>query len=100
MVTSTVVVAPAASDPPAAESVTQPSSFDAVQLIDWPPVFESVYVWLVGENGPPWLPDEVSPPAGVTDKTPAEGGELTVKDTPRVVLPFPFEVLVKVTVSE
>ena len=51
----------------------------------------------VGLNGPPWVPDELSPVAGVTLRTPGVG--FTTRLTDRVVLPALFVVLVKVTVS-
>jgi hypothetical protein len=50
-------------------------------------------------NGPPAIPDEVRPPAGVTVSGPATFVALTVKLTGRVVFPVPLVVLVKVTVS-
>jgi hypothetical protein len=62
----TVVFAPAASVPPVADKVTHDCAFDAVQSIGEPPVFVIVYDRLDGVNGPPAVPDEVNPPAGVT----------------------------------
>jgi hypothetical protein len=69
--TVTLSVAPAASVPPADDSVTHVCVFDAVQLIEVPPVFVNVYCWLDGLNGPPGAPEEDMPPAGVTDIAPA-----------------------------
>ena len=51
--TVTFVDAPAASEPLVAESVSHVSVFDAVQLSYSVPVFDSVYTWLGGLNGPP-----------------------------------------------
>src|SRR5512134_1241968 len=95
----TVVFAPAASVPPADDSVTHDCTFDAVQLIDVPPVFVNVYCWLDGLNGPPGAPVEERPPAGVTDIAPGAGAAVTVRLTGRVVFPVPLVVFVKVTVS-
>src|SRR5512135_2264172 len=53
---------------------------------------------LEGVNEPPTVPEEVSPPVGVTDIVTADG--LTVRLTPRVAFPWPFVVFVNVTVSE
>jgi hypothetical protein len=75
----TVVVAPAASVPLAADKVTHVCVFDAVQLIEAVPVFVSVYAWLDGVNGPPNVPVEVMPPAGDTDSGPATDAAVTVK---------------------
>jgi hypothetical protein len=74
----TVVVAPAASVPPVADKVTQVCPFDAVQFIEAVPVFVSVYAWLDGVNGPPNVPVDVRPPAGVTVSGPATAGAVTV----------------------
>ena len=52
---------------------------------------------LEGLKGPPTTPDDDSPSPGVTDRTPEVG--FTVKVTGRVVLPEPFVVFVKLTVS-
>jgi hypothetical protein len=62
-------------------------------------VFVTVYDWLDGVNGPPAVPDEVRPPAGVTVIGPATFVALTVRLTGRVVFPVSLVVLVKVTVS-
>jgi hypothetical protein len=78
--TVTVAVAPAASVPPVADKVTHDCTFDAVQLIEAVPVFVSVYAWLDGVNGPPNVPVEVRPPAGVTDSGPATFAALTVRE--------------------
>jgi hypothetical protein len=59
----TVVLAPAASGPPADDKVTHVCVFVAVQAIEAVPVFVSVYDWLDGVNGPPAVPEEVRPPA-------------------------------------
>jgi hypothetical protein len=48
----------------------------------------------LGVNDPPAYPDEENPPAGDTDI-----GAFTVRVTLRVVLPLPFVVLVKMTLS-
>jgi hypothetical protein len=69
----------------------------AVQLIKVPPVLVRVYEALIGLNGPPMVPVEVNPVAGVTLKAPAIA--FTVRLTLRVVFPLPSVVLVKVTVS-
>jgi len=45
---------------------------DADQLIAVPPVFWRVYAWLEGLNGPPWIPEELTPVAGLTVRTPGE----------------------------
>jgi hypothetical protein len=74
----TVVFAPAASVPPAADKVTHDATFDAVQFIGAVPVFVTVYDWLDGVNGPPAVPDEVRPPAGVTVIGPAVDAAATV----------------------
>jgi hypothetical protein len=97
--TVTGVPAPAASVPPAADKVTHDCTFDAVQFIGAVPVFVSVYDWLDGVNGPPAVPDEVRPPAGVTVIGPATFAALTVRLTVRVAFPVPLVVLVKVTLS-
>jgi hypothetical protein len=65
------VPAPAASVPPVADKFTHDCTFDAVQFIGAVPVFVSVYAWLDGVNGPPAVPDEIRPPAGVTVIGPA-----------------------------
>jgi hypothetical protein len=67
----TVAVAPAASEPLVDDSVTHVCVFAADQLIDAPPVFVSVYSTLDGLNGPPTVPEDVSPVAGATDIAPA-----------------------------
>jgi hypothetical protein len=95
----TVVFAPAASVPPAADKVTHDATFDAVQFMEAAPVFVSVYDWLDGVNGPPAVPDEVRPPAGVTVSGPATFPALTVRLTGRDVFPVPLVVLAKVTLS-
>jgi hypothetical protein len=95
----TVAVAPAASEPLADDSVTHVCVFAADQLIEAPPVFVSVYCTLAGLNGPPTVPEDVSPVAGATDIAPAAGVVVTVKLTGRVVFPVPLVVFVKVTVS-
>jgi hypothetical protein len=95
----TVVFAPAASVPPAADNVTHDATFVAVQFIGEAPVFVTVYVTLGGVNGPPAVPDEVRPPAGVTVIGPATFVAFTVRLTGRVVFPIALVVLVKVTVS-
>jgi hypothetical protein len=59
----TVAVAPAASVPPADDKVTHVCVFAAVQVIDVPPVFVSVYDALDGVNGPPTVPEDVRLPA-------------------------------------
>jgi len=74
----TVVVAPAASVPPAADKVTHDATFVAVQFIGAVPVFVTVYDTLDGENGPPAVPDEVRPPGGVTVIGPAADAAATV----------------------
>ena len=86
----TVAVAPAASVPPAADKVTHVCTFDAVQFIEAVPVFVTVYDWLDGVNGPPAVPVEVRPPAGVTVIGPATVAALTVRLTARVVFPVPW----------
>jgi len=73
--TVTLSVAPAASVPPADDSVTHVCVFDPVQLIEVPPVFVNVYCWLDGLNGPPGAPEEDMPPAGDTDSAPVTGAE-------------------------
>jgi hypothetical protein len=67
----TVVAAPAASVPPAADKVTHDCAFVADQFIGAVPVFVSVYDRIDGVNGPPAVPDEVRPPAGDTVSGPA-----------------------------
>ena len=47
-------------------------------------------------NGPPTVPVDVRPPAGVTERAP---GVDTVSVTPRVAFPVPLVVFVNVTVS-
>ena len=76
-VTVTVAVAPAASVPLPDDKVTHVCVFAAVQAIEVPPVFVSVYDTLDGVNGPPTVPDEVRPPA-VTDREP---GKVTIGTT-------------------
>ena len=66
METVTVVLAPAASVPLVEERLTQVCTFEAVQFIELPPVFCSVYPWLEGLKDPPWVPEEVRPSGGVT----------------------------------
>jgi hypothetical protein len=75
----TVAVVPAASVPPADDKVTHDCAFVAVQFIGAVPVFVTVYVTLDGENGPPAVPDEVRPPAGVTVIGPATDAADIVK---------------------
>ena len=91
----TVVFAPAARLPPEDDSVTQDCALDAVQLIDWPPVFDNVNDWLEGLNGPPAVPEELRDPED-TDSAPAGTGADTVKDfaellTSPCVEPLSFE---------
>ena len=74
----TVVFAPAASVPPVADKVTHDCTFEAVQFIGAAPVFVTVYDWLAGVNGPPAVPEEVSPPAGDTVSGPATDAAATV----------------------
>jgi hypothetical protein len=76
--TVTVTGAPAASVPPVADKVTHDATFVAVQFIGAVPVFVSVYDTLDGVNGPPAVPDEVRPPAGVTVSGPAADAAATV----------------------
>ena len=95
--TVTVVVAPDAKLPPLEERATQLCILDAVQLIELPPVFCNVQPRLNGLNGPPWFPEDVNPPPGVTARTPEVA--FTVKLTGLVVFPLPLVVLVKLTVS-
>ena len=66
----TVVVAPAAKVPLAAERVTQLCPLAALQLIEVPPIFWRVWAWLDGLKGPPELPEEDSPVEGVTEREP------------------------------
>jgi len=68
----TVAVALGASVPAVAERLTQVCPLDADQLIEVPPMFWRVYVWLEGMNGPPWVPEELRPVAGLTVRTPGE----------------------------
>ena len=77
--TDTVAVAPAARLPPEDDSVTHDAVLDAVQLIDWPPGFDSVNDWLDGLNGPPAVPVEARDPEE-TDSEPAGTGADTVKE--------------------
>jgi hypothetical protein len=76
----TVVVAPAASVPPVDDRVTHVCPFDADQVIGAVPAFFSVYATLDGVNGPPTVPAEARPPAGVTDSGPATAAALTVTE--------------------
>ena len=71
---------------------------DAVQLIDWPPVFDNVNDWLEGLNGPPAVPEELRDPED-TDSAPAGVGAFTVRLTDRVAFPVPLVVFVNITVS-
>ena len=50
---------------------------------------------LDGVKGPPVVPEEVKPSAGVTESGP---GPMTVRLTGLVVFPFPLVVFVKLTV--
>ena len=93
--TDTVALAPAAKLPLVGDTVYQ-LPFEAVQLIELPPVFCNVYDALDGLNAPPCAPDDVNPVDGVTLSTP--GVVFTVRLTDRVVLPLLFVVFVKVTV--
>ena len=68
--TVTVTLTPAAKLPLVGATVYQ-LPFDAVQLIELPPVFWSVYVVLVGLKGPPCVPDDEKFVVGVTDKDPS-----------------------------
>ena len=83
----TVAVAPAASVPAVADKVTHDCAFDAVQFIGAVPAFVSVYDWVDGVNGPPAVPDEVRPPAGVTVSGPATVAAFTVNVSPAEVPP-------------
>src|SRR2546429_694529 len=97
MLTMMFVEPPPASAPLVADRVVQLVFLEAVQFSVTLPVFWSVYDWLDGLNGPPCVPEEVSPVAGVTDRF---AGALTVNATARVVVPAALVVLVNVTVSE
>ena len=52
------VLPPGASVPLVAESVSQAEELFAVQFIDAPPALLTVYVWLLGLNGPPGGPPD------------------------------------------
>ncbi len=82
--------------PEVAESVSQFAFLEAVQFSGVWPVFEILKVALAGVNGPPYLPLELSPDAGVRVST---GSSITLSDTGRVVFPLLFVTFVKVTVS-
>jgi hypothetical protein len=73
--TVTVTEAAAARVPLVGETLIQVRLSEAVQNSELPPVFVRVYALLVGLNGPPCVPDDVRPVAGVTERTPpgAEG---------------------------
>jgi hypothetical protein len=70
----TVALAPAAKLPLVGDTVYQ-LPFDAVQLIDAPPVFWSVYVVLKGLKEPPCVPDDEKFVVGVTDNDPGVATE-------------------------
>ena len=70
IVTVTVVLAPAGNVPVVDDKLTHGWSFTAVQEIELPPMFSSVYVLVDGLNGPPSFPDDVNPSSGVTERTP------------------------------
>src|SRR5271157_1981032 len=61
-----LVLAPAASEPLVGDKVSQLAVLVADQTIATPPVLLSVYVWLVGLNGPPAPPLELNPDSGLT----------------------------------
>ena len=65
--TVTVVLAPPANVPLVAESVSQLAVLLAVQFMDEPPLLLSVYVWLIGLNGPPAVPLDVNPEDELTE---------------------------------
>ena len=87
-----------------AEVVAVPDVADAFSQLGTPeiekftePVVALNWYWNdEGENGPPWVPDAAMLVAGVTCKVGAVG--LTVSVAVRVVVPWPFVVLVKVIV--
>src|SRR2546428_29464 len=96
IMTVTLVVAPTTSVPLVAERVTQLAVLAADQLRLAVPLLVTMYTWLEGLKGPPTVPLEVNPIAGLTDRAALP---FTVRFTLRLVLPLPLVRLVKVTVS-
>ena len=95
--TVTLADCPAVRDPLLGVTVTQLCVLEADHESVPPPVFVTVYVLLDGLNGPPCCPDELSQSDGDTDMF---GCVVTDNETPRLVFPKPFVLLVKDTVSE
>ena len=96
METVTVVLSPTASDEPVEDKLSHVCTFDAVQLIELPPVLVRVYVLLDGLNGPPSVPEALSPSAGVTERATgvASTGKLIVRAIPAIVNCSPLEPVV------
>lgn len=87
----TVALDPEPSRPLAGEIDSHVEEREALQLIEPPPVFETVNVVEPGANGPPYVPVAVNPPPGVT---PITGMPETVKATLRVIVVLPLAKLI------
>ena len=89
------VVADVVAVPAVAEAVSQLGTPEIEKLAE-PVVVLSKYGNADGAKGPPWRPEAAMSVAGVTSKV---GDGVTVSVAVRVVVPWPFVVLVTVMVA-